>query len=128
MFRGQLFKCRFKFIYIDLYASPSKLDPDWLLSLDFDGSDPSAVTPTSELTASSSYSSFDSIPSVASFNIGIQGQMNDDQNQKSEPLKALHPQVSNANDINYLRDSICNQVKGERILCLKAANSAGKQS
>ncbi|CAH3189508.1 unnamed protein product, partial [Porites lobata] len=72
-------------------------DPDWLLSLDFDGSDPSAVTPTPELTASSSYSSFDSIPSVASFNIGIQGQMNDDQNQKSEPLKALHPQVPHGN-------------------------------
>ena len=128
MFRGQLFKCRFKFIYIDLYASPSKLDPDRLLSLDFDGSDPSAVTPTPELTASSSYSSFDSIPSVASFNVGIQGQMNDDQNQKPEPLKALHPQVSNANDINYLRDSICNQVKRGRVLCLKATNSAGKQS
>lgn len=119
MFRGQLFKCRFKFIYIDLYASPSKLDPDWLLSLDFEGSDPSAVTPTSELTASSSYSSFDSIPSVASFNVGI---------QKPEPLKALHPQVSNVNDINYLRDSICNQVKRGRVLCLKATNSAGKQS
>ena len=128
MFRGQLFKCRFKFIYIDLYASPSKLDPDWLLSLDFEGSDPSAVTPTSELIASSSYSSFDSIPSVASFNVGIQGQMNDDQNQKPEPLKALHPQLSNANDINYLRDSICNQVKRGRVLCLKATNSAGKQS
>ena len=104
MIRGQLFKCRFKFIYIDLYASPSKLDPDWLLSLNFNGGDPYAVTPTPELTASSSYSSFESIPSVASFNVGIQGQMNDD--------KGLHPQVSNASDINCLKDSIRNQVKG----------------
>ena len=119
----------FKFICFDLYASSSKVDPDWLPSLDFDGGDPSAVTPTRELTASSSYSSFESIPSVASFNVGIQGQMNDDQNQKPEPLKALHPQVSDASDINYLiRDSICNQVKGERVLCLNAAHSAGKQS
>ena len=130
MIRGQLFKCRFKFTYIGLYASPSKLDPDWLLSLDFNGSDPSAVTPTPELSASSSYSidRIESIPSVASFNVGIQGQMNDDQNQKPEPLKALHPQVSNASDINYLKDSIRNQVKGARVLCLKAAHSAGKQS
>ena len=119
----------FKFICFDLYASSSKVDPDWLLSLDFDGGDPSAVTLTHELTASSSYSSLESIPSVASFNVGIQGQMSDDQNQKPEPLKALHPQVSNASDINYLvRDSIRNQVKGERVLCLKAAHSASKQS
>ena len=122
MIRGQLFKCRFKFTYIDLYASPSKLDPDWLLSLDFNGSDPSAVTPTPEVTASSSYSSFQSIPSVASFNVGIQGKMNDDKNQKHERLKGLHAQVSNASG------SICNQVKGKRVLCLKAAHSAGKQS
>lgn len=128
MFRGQLFKCRFKFIYIDLYASPSKLDPDWLLSLDFDGSDPSAVTPTPELTASSWYSSFDSILSVASFNVGIQGQMNDDQNQKPEPLKALHPQVSNANDINYLRESICNQVKGERVSVVSKSRQFSRQT
>lgn len=104
----------FKFIYFDLYAFSSQVDPDsdWLPQLDFNGGDPSAVTPTPELTASSSYSNFDSIPSVASFNVGIQGQMNDDQNQKPEPLKALHPQVSNASDINHVRYSIRNQVKG----------------
>ena len=88
----------FKFIYFDLYASSSQVDPDsdWLPQLEFNGGDPSAVTPTPKLTASSSYSNFDSIPSVASFN---------------ERLKALHPQVGNATDINYLKDSIRNQVK-----------------
>lgn len=95
-----------------MYAFPSTVDPDWLLSLNLDGGDPSAVTPTPEPTASSSYSSFESIPSVASFNVGIQRQMNDHKNQNSEGPKAMHPQVSNASDINYLRDSICSQVKG----------------